>query len=575
MKKVTLLLIISSMILSENLYSQDYHSLYQSATGSLFQSLVNVSDPATAETWFVASDDDGKIIVMQMDFAYPNPQPQNVWAFDLDMPTTIEIGQIYLKDGFFDPEGDIFVYGFEETSNRGIYAKVNLINNVPTTLVWAFINQSDTQITDACWADGYSGVSPINYGIIYGDAFARVNGNTTSTFAFLGRKRSLLKFTSVSYDQSENKFVISGNSGVDQPRQFIGTIENDGSLVQLAQMPAKYLSLATPPNTYILSEKTNKHVLSGYSNGIAYLVQDIRDTSANYGDGLWVSEVNYLTGAVNWSTIYKFPPEKVNIISVAQNYMNLYVLGHHNGLDQSNNPFERRYIAQIELSNPQNYIVKLMSDENWWGSPMPSTYYSTEQMYLSSLNFNEATYNIYASGATQLGDAYLVEINDLMYDVCDIDRLVTTPSFACACYDPITAVDLTVATGIAYKRLSTPTTYSIDNSLLCGDIYMAEFRNEVLKAKIENKKLENTANQQIEKETKIASNIKVYEKSFICNNFEEVFKYKIFDIFGRKLQEGTAHNNTEIEIKVETAGTYLIQITDNKGNAETEKIFVK
>ncbi len=213
------------MILSENLYSQDYHSLYQSATGQLLQSLVNVSNPATAETWFVASDNDGKIIVMQMDFSYPNPQPQNVWAFTLTMPVTPAIGQIYLKDGFFDPEGNIFVYGFEETSNRGIYAKVILASNVPTTLFWANINQSDTQITDACWADGYSGVSAINYGIIYGDAFARVNGNTTGTFAFTGTRKSLLKFTSVSYDQSENKFVISGNSGVDGPRQFIGTIK--------------------------------------------------------------------------------------------------------------------------------------------------------------------------------------------------------------------------------------------------------------------------------------------------------------------------------------------------------------
>lgn len=576
MKKITFLfLIISSMILSENLYSQDYHSLYQSATGQLLQSLVNVSNPATAETWFIASDNDGKIIVMQMDFSYPNPQPQNIWAFTLDMPTLTTIGQIYLKDGLFDPEGNIFVYGYEDVSNRGIYAKVNLISNVPTTLFWAYINQSDTQITDACWADGYNAVSPINYGIIYGDAFARVNGNTNGNFGFLGQKRSLLKFTSVSYDPSENKFVISGNSGVDQPRQFIGTIKNDMNLVLQGTMPAKHLSLGTSPNTYLLSYNTNKHVLSGYSDGIAYLVQDIRDTSVNYGDGLWVTEVNYLTGAVNWSNIYKFPPEKVNIISVAQNYMNLYVLGHHNGFDSNNNPFERRYIAQIDLSNPQNYIVKLMSDENWWGSSMPSTYYSTEQMYLSSLNFNEATYNVYASGATPQGYAYLVEINDLMYDICDIDCLVTTPSFVCACYDTIGAVDLENAAGNAVKKASTLTTYSIDNSLLCGDVYMARLRNEELKTKIKNKKLENNVIQQIKTEAKIAINIKVYENSFICNNCEEICNYKIFDIFGRKHQEGTAYNNTETEIKIKTAGTYLLQITDNIGNVKTEKIIIK
>lgn len=574
MKKVTLLLIISSMILSENLYSQDFHSLYQSATGSLFQSLVNISNPTTAETWFVASDDDDKIIVMQMDFSYPTPQPQNVWAFTLTMPTTVVIGQVYLKDGLFDPEGNIFVYGYEEISNRGIYAKIILSNNVPTTLVWAYINQSNTQITDACWAYGYNAVSTMNYGIIYGDAFARVNGNTSGTFGFLGTRKPLLKFTSVSYDQSEDKFVISGNSGVDEPRKFIGTIENNASIILQTQIPAKHLSLGITPNTYILSEKTNKHILSGNSNGIAYLVQDIRDTSANYGDGIWVSEVNYLTGAVNWSIIYKFPPEKVKIISVAHNYLNLYVLGHHNGLDQ-NNPFERRYIAQIDLSNPLNYIVKLMSDENWWGSSMPSTYYSTEQMYLSSLNFNEATYNVYASGATLLGDAYLIEINDLMYEYCDFDRIVTTPSFVCACYAPITTVDLTAATGIAYKRPSTPTTYSIDNSLLCGDIYKAGLRNEELKLKIENKKLENTLTQPLDNEMKIVASIKVYENYFTCNNFEDVCNYKIFDIFGRIIQEGTTHNHKETEIIIKTVGTYLIQITDNKGNVKTEKVFVK
>jgi hypothetical protein len=582
MKKFTFLLtIISSMILSENLYSQDYHSLYQSATSGLFQSFVNMSNPTTAETWFVASDDDGKIIVMQMDFSYPNPQPQNIWAFSLTMPATPPtpaIGQIYLKDGFFDPEGNIFVYGFEEASNRGVYAKIFFTNNLPTTLIWAFINQSNTQITDACWADGYSGASTMNYGIIYGDAFGRVNGSIMGNFGFLGTRKSVLNLTSVSYDQSENKFVLSGNSGINEPRQFIGTIENNsllGTPLSPLSMPAKHLSLGTSLNPYMLSEKTNKHVLSGYSNGIAYLVQDIRDTSVNYGDGLWITEVNYLTGAVNWSKIYKFPPIKVNVTNVAQNYVNLYVLGHHSGLDQNNNPFERRYIAQIDLSNPQNFIVKSMSDENWWGSSMPSTYYATEQMYLSSLNFNEATYNIYASGATNQGDAYLVEINDLMYDFCDIDHPITTPSFVCACYGPISEVGLTSAAGSAVRRPSTLTTYSIDNSLICGDIYMAKLKNEELKAKIDNKRLKNTANQQIEIKTKTAPNIKVYEKYFICNNFEGACSYKIFDIFGRKLQEGTAHNNIEIEIRHKTTGTYLIQATDNKGNVETQKIIIK
>lgn len=574
-KMLFLFLIISSMILTENLYSQDYHSLYQSATGRLFQSFVNMSNPATAETWFVASDDSGKIIVMQMDFSYPTPQPQNIWAFTLTMPSIAPnpaIGQIYLKDGFFDPEGNIFVYGFEETSKRGIYAKIFFTNNAPTTLIWAFINESNTQITDACWANGFNAASTMNYGIIYGDAFARIKGSLNGNLTFLGIRKSLLKFTSVSYDQSENKFVISGNSGNYEPNQFIGTIENNSSLPNIPSMPVKYLSLEDTLNTYLLSENTNKHVLSGSSNGIAYLIQDIRDNS---GDGFWVSEVNYLTGAVNWSKIYKFPPEKVNIINVAHNYINLYVLGHHNGFDQNNNSFERRYIAQIDLSNPQNYIVKLMRDENWWGTSMPSTYYSIEQMYLSSLNFNEATYNIYASGATPQGDAYLVEINDLMYETCDIDRLVTTPSFVCDCYDTISALDFIPYNSSRIKCVSTPTTYSINDTLLCGDDGLPKMKNEELKAKIENKKLENTAFEQIEKETKITPNIKIYEKSFLCNNFGEVCNYKIFDVLGRKLQEGNTHNDTEIEINIKTAGTYLLNISDNKGNVKTEKLIIK
>lgn len=104
---------------------------------------------------------------------------------------------------------------------------------------------------------------------------------------------------------------------------------------------------------------------------------------------------------------------------------------------------------------------------------------------------------------------------------------------------------------------------------------MAKLKNEELKAKIDNKRLKNTANQQIEIKTKTAPNIKVYEKYFICNNFEGACSYKIFDIFGRKLQEGTAHNNIEIEIRHKTTGTYLIQATDNKGNVETQKIIIK
>jgi hypothetical protein len=46
-------------------------------------------------------------------------------------------------------------------------------------------------------------------------------------------------------------------------------------------------------------------------------------------------------------------------------------------------------------------------------------------------------------------------------------------------------------------------------------------------------------------------------------------------MFGRILQHGTTYNNTANEIKINTAGIYLLHISDEKGNVETEKIIVQ
>jgi hypothetical protein len=471
MKKFTVIL-IAAMICSMS-FSQNYHSVYTSATTDNFQSLVNMSKPpaSTSGTWFVATDDANKVIVMEMDWNYPNPQPQNIWAFQL--LSAAGIGQVYLRSGFFDSEGNIFVYGYESADNKGIYAKINFANGIPSSLCWASINKSNSQIMDACWAPSHDlSQSTINYGIIFNDAyneshFARVVGNTAGTFAITNNViRTTYYSKSVSYASDKDVFVISGYFDYGNAPMMLTTVSNtaqlSGQTIRVKPVGIVNNSDTTPPDFFL--EKTHKHVPSGENDGTVYLVQEIVEThdsydDADYNNGLWISKMNYLTETVIWSHIYSFPTQFAKVIDVAVGYGYLYVLGYIDDL-QTGYP---RFLAQIDTApnSQNNFIVKSMTDVNSWTLPQ---YYLEQQMYLSSLNYNEATYNVYASGAMANGNAYLVEAADMFYDYCDIGVPVYMPYFNYTNNPTVFLFTQAPALIMSTKRLSTPTSYLLPTS---------------------------------------------------------------------------------------------------------------
>jgi len=594
MKKITSFLSIAilAIINVNNLEAQNDHSVYfypQAACGAM-QSMVNMSSTTTGDTWMVMTSSSNDVVVARMNSNYPTPRPISTTIFQLNIPTlSPRVGQILLKNGFFDPNGNIFVYGYEESASlRGVYIQIIFssgFNGVPISIKCGVLNDQNSQISDGCWARHYtSGQLPpnnINYGIIYGNKFARILG---STFGIDATKEIANggKITSVNYDDSPtvNTFVLSGNTS--NTTQFIGTLANNSTL---GTITSRLLTLATANLTF--SQRSNRHVLSGngyFYDGYAYLVQDLSFGNAfpgGYSDGIWVTKINYINGTIGFSRIYKFPPEKAWITGLAHDFKYIFVLGHHNWIDNLGNTNERRYIAQIDIFTPTNYKVKSMNINLRDFMPLPySSYYTTDQAYLTSLNFNNLNFSPYTTGVIN-GLGYLVETFDLNYDNCDINRPVTSPAFS---YSQSTA---NLGANSVYFSPTVTSGYSPNSlppglaALICGDpCYWNSSQPKEMKPNIEDIISQNIE-ENSENSTKSSvldftdqPQVEVIENQFVCKGFIGKCEYKITDVLGTIVQEGNTYNFEINDVNITTSGIYFITVTDENNNIINEKFVI-
>jgi hypothetical protein len=577
MKKILYISILAIFIASKALIGQVSHGIYISSITPVPETIisaVSLIDPDSGIAYMVGTDNNVNLFITELDSNIPLPDPDNTNsnAFNLTNAT----GKVYLKDGFFDVDGNIVVYGYaSDTYRYGTFIKITMSAGVPTSVRYAISSIANTQIIDGCWSkqfpaiNTYSFISAHSNGTLY-----RVNAGT---FAFMtGRTftNNNAYISSVSWDDDSKKTIVSGFRNID-------TINGD-TLSQIigyfnwtspALLLGSFKLLTT--TEYISSEFTNKHILSGngfFYDGIVYLCQDIRDDN----DGLWITQYDYNNDIIYSSYAYLFPDNKVNIIDVGHDFLNFFVLGHYNGpIDTSS--FERRYIAQFDLYDSNLYIAKRL-DYIDMTILQGTSYYKLHQAFQSSINYNIGTYDMFSTGATP-GKAHIIEVLDINNDDCSNSEITLTPAEISYTSSSMTVLDISHTITIDSLPFSNWTqnsssSYPLAMDVECLTAFNGDKKNTLF---VENLIIEK--NQNLKKIPKIenmnsASVITTKNNEFVCVKFDGECNYYVYNIFGSLIDNGKTENGKTINLNKLPLGTYIVKVTDDNGNTSCSKIVI-
>jgi hypothetical protein len=577
MKKILYISIVAIFIASNALIGQVSHGIYVSSITPVPETIisaVSLIDPDTEIAYMVGTDNNVNLFITELDSNIPLPDPDNTNSIAFNM--TNATGKVYLKDGFFDVDGNIVVYGYaSDTYRYGTFIKITMSAGVPTSIRYAISSIANTQITDGCWSrqypttKTYSFISSYSNGTLY-----RVNAGT---FAALSCRRftdSDTYMTSVSWDDDSKQTIVSGFRNIDTNNgdtlsQIVGYYEWTSSTLQLGS----FILFTT--TDYISSEYTNKHVLASngfFYDGLIYLCQDIR---AEF-DGLWLTQYDYYNDIVYSSYAYTFPINKVNIIDVGHDFTNFFVLGHHNGsIDTSS--FELRYLAQFDLYDSTIYIAKHL-DYIDMSTLSGSTYYKLHQGFQSCINYNIGSFDMFSTGSTP-GKAHIIEVLDLNNDDCENTEITLTPvniSFTQTTMTPNEISNSLLGSTLSFSNWTqnTSSNYPLSMDVECLTETGGGKKNALFVETLINEKrltLVNKDNVENQYSGIVLTN---NNNEFVCENFDGECNYQVFNVFGSLIEEGKTVNSKTNYLKKVSSGTYIIRVTDAKGNISSNKIII-
>lgn len=578
MKKMIFLVIFATIFVCNTLVGQVQHGVYNSSmtpNPETILSAVTVIDPNSELVYMVGTDNNKNLFVTKLDINYQPPIPVNSNSFSFNMNNAT--GKVFLKDGFVDTDGNIVVYGYvDDTYKYGTFVKVSISAGIPTSIKYAITSVAHSQIIDGCWSKQspntktYSFISAFNNGVL-----CRYNATTFSNLVCKHFLDDNSYMTSISWDEDNKKTIVSGFKSINTN----GDTSSQNTLSQIVgyidwtafQNLGNFQLFTT--NNYISSEYTNKHVLAGngfYDDGIVFLCQDIR----NEYDGLWMMQYDYINDEVYSNTAYTFPINKVFIIDVGHDFMNFFVLGHHNG-SVGTSDFERRYIAQFDLFNPTTYIAKHL-DYIDLDEVSGSTYYKVLQAFQSNINYNVASENMISTGAIP-GKAQIYEILDLNTDSCDNTEITLTPINISYSQSSMTVPEITEqhdAITFSNWTQNTSTNYPLSMGVECLTAFSGFSNNDDFAKNLINEEksnIENNINANNQNSGIIITNNK---NEFVCDNFDGECSYQIFNIIGSHIMNGSTENGKTNYLNNLTTGTYIILVTDSKGNFSNNKIII-
>ena len=558
--------------------AQMYHGRYFPPTGSNFLSLVNTTNPISYESWYIFTDDANRVIINKMDYNMFCPDVDNTKTYNLPISGTPPLGKIYFKDCFFVPDGSaIFCYGWEDSQMRGVMLRINInAAGVVTGINFSNLNQANSPITSACWANNTGNTALYGnycFGIIAGNKAARVFVTNAGAFTINGNGNGNNKaqeirennpLYSICYDPVQNYFLASGTYG---ERYVIFTkIDNAYNTVipnnGFNELSSNLFDFNVAPNSFRYNFQENedrnyRNVITVTDSGKLFLAQSIYTFNGYYL--IWLINYDYYNDTMLSSTLYSHASKNNYLSNIAVDYYNnnLYLLGHHHS--------DRKFLLQIDMQNPASmgsYRMQHMTDA-FVGS---YGFYPIELEYLSSMSFSELFLSMAVSGAVD-GEAFIVLAYDLNSNTCDDDVNVYTFPHS---YNEYNFNTLQIATLSA--TLPRPTTEVNEYAMpQCteGCQSMSPRQLQELQSQIEERLQERNKAMQ-----KPQPQIKVMEKQFVISNFEGNCKFKIIDMLGRTMQQGSTQNGVINNINVSTSGIYIISVADEKNNVQNSKAVI-
>ncbi len=561
MKKILLLAMCA--LVSGLALGQIIHHEISASNGVRIESMTTVSDFGNNyDSYVIGTTYDKKVFIGQLDNY--TPIGLNSTTFKLFQLPDTHSGYFF-NGAFVDMDGNIVAYGYcgnSTYSNIGLIVKYYMSSNTATSIDYTISSVNNSIVEDGCWGV-LSNNNKVYMFVVNNNYIIRVPYTITGT-PMVAKKfnPSNYEAMSVSWDSFNSKFIVSGSTGTNC---FIGTFSNAISI------PNPNFNIYTMPSNLTLAEYTGRHILSGnmqYSDSIAYLVQDFRDSNTGT-DGVWVMKVNYLSNNVVGSMGYKFGSSKVAIFDIANNYDYLFVLGHHIGAHNST-PFSKRYLMQINLYNSTDVLTYHLKT-----IPQVSAFRNTNGSFLSRIIFNQSTFYVQAAGAYH-DNGYLTEAYMLNDETCDslINNYLYPINYTTTRTPICTTTNIASVWGTLTKTLvssSTTETFTMTEECSSGLERDYESLIENTKTRLANKVQLTEKNKQIlpEAEIDVQDN-----NTFVCSKFNGTCKYVVYDIQGKIVSNGTTQNGNTNYLDGLIPGLYLIKVTDSNNGIATKKIVV-
>ena len=561
------LLLAMCALVSGLALGQVIHHEISGSNGLLIESMTTVSDFGNNyDSYVIGTTHDKKVFIGQLD--NNTPIDLNSTTFTLFQLPNTHSGYFF-NGAFVDMDGNIVAYGYcgnSTYSNIGLIVKYHMSNNTATTIDYSISTVNNSIVEDGCWGV-LSNNNKVYMFVVNNNYIMRIPYSITGNVSIIVKKfPTTYEALSVSWDSYYSKFVVSGGSG---SNCFIGTLPNTVPISN-----TNYFNIYTMPSNLTSSEYTGRHILSGnmqYSDSIAYLVQDFRDSNTGI-DGVWVLKVHYLSNNVVSSMGYRFDDPKITIFDVANNFEHLFVLGHHIGY-QNMTPFSKRFLMQINLYDSTDVLTYHLKT-----IPQVSIYRNTNGSFLSRIIFNPFTYFVQAAGAYQ-DNGYLTEAYMLEDDVCDslvnnyLYPINYTASRSCP-YSSGTLMSLWgVSNNIPISTITSSTTETFTMSEECSSSLEGDYEKliENTKSRLADKIQLTEKDKQIlpEEEIDVQDN-----NTFVCSKFNGTCKYVVYDIQGKVVSNGTTQNGNTNYLNGLIPGLYLIKVTDSNNKIATKKIVV-
>ena len=479
-------------------------------------------------------------------------------------------GDIILKDGFFDEDENIVVYGHENYDNKGVIIKIFMDNGSPSSIKYVLNNAENTAVIDGCWSQYVLGNNVFK---TYDFIVEKDNGILYRTDYNLASRPSKkfnatnYRMTSVEWDDNHKKHIIGGTSiSETQNASIIGHFDNS---INMTGGTFYFLE----PSTATI-EKENSITLSGngyYYEDIVYMCQDI---SSPYSlKGFCISEFNYMTGTINKTMLYNYSFNySYHFTSgIAHNFMNLFVLGY-------NTLSDRRFIAQIDLYDYSNCIIGTIAN----GLVNTGTLFP----YKSSIRFDDVTFNVVSTMTNRFEGAYITEAFDFNFDPCT-NPSIMMPTEIDFEISSVSAGNIATGASLAFtSQQRQPIDYNmvLNSETFCPiDTYNPTRNNRNNSAEIE--KIKKILEEKVEKynnRTNISENgfvptpeISVIgNEGFVCKNFEGKCDYKIYDMSGRIIYQGTTQNDNFNNIELNNSGIYIINVKDKNNQIVNMKFVI-